>query len=201
MLKVWLIRHGMTEGNRYGRYIGITDEPLCPEGRERLKEVIYPVPQRVYTSPLTRCRETSEILFPGMPLHVIPELAECNFGDFENKNYKELSGNKDYQAWIDSNGTLPFPGGESREQFRARSIRGFEQAVMECIREENTSIALVIHGGTIMNIMDEYAVPARSFYEWQVKNGRGYLAELDTEKWKSGTREIRLCDAVMEGCV
>lgn len=199
MLKVWLIRHGMTEGNRFGRYIGTTDESLCPEGRELLEHVSYPVPQKVYTSPMLRCRETSAIFFSGMPLCVIRELSECDFGDFENKNYKELSGNTDYQAWIDSNGTLPFPGGESREQFRARSIKGFEQVVMECIHEEITFIALVVHGGTIMNLMDEYAVPARSFYEWHVKNGGGYLVELDTEKWQNGRLEFRLCDAVMEG--
>ncbi|MDO4306221.1 MAG: histidine phosphatase family protein [Eubacteriales bacterium] len=199
MIKFWLIRHGMTEGNRHGRYIGVTDEPLCPEGRSMLDDVSYPVPQMVFSSPLIRCRETAGILFPEKEPYVIMELAECDFGDFENKNYKELSGNAEYQAWIDSNGTLPFPGGESRAEFRARSLTGFEKAVQECIREHVACAALVIHGGTIMNIMEEYGSPARSFYEWHVKNGGGYLVELDETEWQNGRRRLNLYDTVMEG--
>ena len=30
MLKLYMIRHGMTYGNTQGRYIGTTDEPLLP---------------------------------------------------------------------------------------------------------------------------------------------------------------------------
>ena len=116
MIKIWLIRHGMTEGNRHQRYIGVTDEPLCPEGIERLKNITYPKPQAIFVSPLRRCQETAEILFPGQKVRIIDQLAECNFGEFENKNYKELSDDPRYQAWIDSNGIMAFPGGESKEE-------------------------------------------------------------------------------------
>ena len=30
--KLHFIRHGMTDGNRTGRYVGRTDVPLCQEG-------------------------------------------------------------------------------------------------------------------------------------------------------------------------
>ena len=128
MIKLWLIRHGKTEGNKLARYIGTTDEPLCQEGTGFLKKMDYPEVQDIYVSPLKRCVQTAEILFPGKPVHIIEELAECDFGEFENKNYKELEGNAKYQAWIDSNGTLPFPGGESREAFKSRNLRGFRQS-------------------------------------------------------------------------
>ena len=199
MLKIWLIRHGMTMGNRYGRYIGATDEPLCREGREALAGMSYPTPEAVYASPLLRCTQTAEILFPGKPLQIIDDLSECDFGDFENKNYRELSGNPDYQAWIDSGGTLPFPGGESREAFRRRSLRGFERAVNDCIQKGRNKAALVIHGGTIMNVMEEYASVRRSFYDWHVKNGGGYLVEAAEKDWLSGYRELHLRDSYMEG--
>ena len=102
MIKLWLIRHGKTEGNKLSRYIGTTDEPLCQEGTEFLHKMDYPKVQAVYVSPLKRCVQTAEILFPGEPVHIIEELAECDFGEFENKNYKELEGNPHYQEWIDS---------------------------------------------------------------------------------------------------
>ena len=77
MIKLWLIRHGKTEGNKLSRYIGTTDEPLCQEGTEFLHKMDYPKVQAVYVSPLKRCVQTAEILFPGEPVHIIEELSEC----------------------------------------------------------------------------------------------------------------------------
>ena len=131
--------------------------------------------------------------------HIIEELSECDFGEFENKNYKELDGNADYQAWVDSNGMLPFPGGESREEAKRRNLTGFDKAVTRCIRRGTSQAALVIHGGTIMNIMEEYAQIPRSFYEWHVKNGGGYEVELDENLWQKNRKELILKSSVMEG--
>ena len=166
MLKLLLIRHGETEGNKRKRYIGKkTDEPLCQEAGEMLEKLKYPMVQAVYASPMIRCTQTAGILFPEKKLNIIDELAECDFGEFENKNYLELDGNENYQAWIDSGGLLPFPGGESREEFKRRNVIGFQKAVNSCIRKEIKSAALVVHGGTIMNIMEEYADEKRPFYD------------------------------------
>ena len=194
MLKIWLIRHGMTEGNRYQRYIGVTDEPLCEEGRELLRKFTYPKPQAVFVSSLKRCLETAAILFDDPKVRIIDQLAECDFGEFENKNYKELSGDPRYQEWIDSNGILAFPGGESKEECAVRNLEGFQRAVTACIREEITEAALVVHGGTIMNIMEQYALPKKEFYEWHVGNGCGYLVELDPVLWKKDRRNLRLLE-------
>lgn len=182
-----------------GRYIGVTDEPLCREGREFLEKMSYPAAEYIYVSPMKRCLETAQILFPGKNFHIIDELSECNFGDFENKNYKELADNPDYQIWVDSGCELPIPNGESREAFKHRSITGFQKAVSGCIRNGVTEAALVVHGGTIMNIMEEYADRDRPFYEWHVKNGGGYEVELDTDLWKRNKREIILVSSVLEG--
>lgn len=194
MLKIWLIRHGMTEGNRHQRYIGITDEPLCAEGREALSRLQYPQPQILFASPLIRCQETAQILFPEKNICTIDQLSECNFGDFENKNYKELSGDPRYQAWIDSNGIMAFPGGETKEECASRNLEGFRKAVSLCIRNEITDAAMVVHGGTIMNIMEQYAVPRKTFYEWHVGNGCGYQVELDPVLWEKGTKSLRVLE-------
>lgn len=191
MTELFLIRHGKTYGNTLGRYIGTTDESLCAEGREalvRLREEAYGAlqPGIVYASPLKRCFETAQILFPGMSCTLVPELRECDFGEFESKNYQELSGNPAYQAWIDSGGTLPFPGGESRENFERRCREGFLKVLGE-LREKKGPAALVVHGGTIMSILSAYAEQKEDFYHWQVKNGEGFRALWD-EGDKGGIR-------------
>lgn len=189
MMKIYLIRHSMTEGNRWKRYIGTTDEELCEEGIELLKGKEYPEAQRIYTSPMKRCRQTAQMIYPGQPSLVIKELAECDFGLFENKNYQELSGCVQYQEWIDSNGTLPFPKGESRETFIKRSLQGFQRAIEQCRESGLHTVAFVVHGGTIMSIMEQYAYPQGGYYDYQVGNGEGY--ELILEDDDSGDDWIR----------
>lgn len=171
---VYLIRHSMTAGNLKKRYIGRTDEPLCEEGILYLEQRMYPQAERLYVSPMKRCIQTAECIYPGQMAHVVQEFAECDFGIFENKNYLELSDCPEYQAWIDSGGELPFPGGESKERFRRRSVRGFELVLDECKRLGVRSAALVVHGGTIMSIMERYGFPAGTYYGYQVGNGEGY---------------------------
>lgn len=188
MAELLLIRHGKTAGNLLGRYIGSrTDEPLCDEGREGLAGKQMPEVERLYVSPMKRCVETAEILWPGFDrkkMQKVTDLRECDFGDFENKNYKELSGNGDYQAWIDSNGTLPFPNGESMDAFKSRCLEAFARIVEEVSGAEQEWIAsgktgifragIVVHGGTIMAILEQYGYPKAAYFDYQVKNGCGY---------------------------
>lgn len=186
-MKIYMIRHSITAGNLKKRYIGRTDEPLCQEGIRLLKGRRYPEAERIYVSPRKRCIETAELIYPGQSVQVIHELAECDFGIFENKNYLELSDCPEYQAWIDSGGELPFPNGESKEEFRRRSIRGFEDAIAMCRRENVESVAFVVHGGTIMSIMEKYASPAGTYYDYQLGNGEGYeLTMVDVRSGDSG---------------
>ena len=90
MIKIAMIRHGKTYGNTLGRYIGVTDEPLCEEGKKELEQRTMDTVELLFVSPLKRCLETADILYPYAKQVKIPEFAECNFGEFENKNYQEL---------------------------------------------------------------------------------------------------------------
>ena len=194
MLKLFLLRHSQTEGNKKKRYIGVTDEPLCQEGIDLLKRAVYPRAQAVFVSPMRRCVQTAGILYPDCGLHIIEELRECDFGEFENKSYLELSDNENYQRWVDSGGMLPFPKGESREEFQRRTLRGFQGAVACCMKNHWEEAALVIHGGSIMNILEAYGIPQKEFYQWQVDNGCGYQVEVDYYLWKKGKRSLHVID-------
>lgn len=168
-MRIHLIRHGKTAGNLEKRYIGVTDEPLCPEGIAELLEKRYPDCELVIASPMKRCIETARLIYPNREIVTCADLSECDFGDFEGKNYIELSGNADYQRWIDSGGTLPFPNGESREKFKKRCVRGFDEMVRRY--SERESISFVVHGGTIMAVMERYGGMGRGFYDYQIGNG------------------------------
>lgn len=186
-MNIYFIRHGKTKGNEESRYIGTTDEKLSKKGKQQLKEKlqksIYPKAAYIYVSPMKRCMETAELLYPGQEKIVCKDFRETDFGAFEGKNYEELKENPQYQAWIDSNGTLPFPGGESREEFTKRCIRQFEAIIHAHIRQgRQGDIAFVVHGGTIMAIMEHFAIPKKSYYDWQIKNGEMMVTELVVEE-------------------
>ena len=173
MIRMYLIRHGSTPGNRERRYIGRTEEDLCEEGILALKGQEAPEVQRIYASPMRRCIQTAKILYPGRAQVKIEEFRECDFGSFEGKNYQDLSGDPVYQAWIDSGGTLGFPGGEEPGGFRRRCVEGFDKVLEDCRRDGIETAALIVHGGTIMSIMEAYARPKGSYYDFQVGNGEG----------------------------
>lgn len=181
-MEIYLIRHGKTEGNLRGRYIGTTDESLCEKGRRELLQTadvwrLQEIP-KVIVSPMRRCLQTAEILFPHHTYEICEDLRECAFGRFENKNYQELSDNPAYQRWIDSNGTLPFPDGEAPEAFRRRCCAAFAEEIRRLSDEEEVCAAFVVHGGTIMSILERYAAEEKSFYDWHVGNGEGYRLEV-----------------------
>lgn len=189
-MKIYLIRHGETKGNSLKRYIGVTDEPILQETYLKLKCLEYPQVEAVFESPMLRCRQTGEAIYPGIPVRIIEEFAECNFGKFENKSWMDMADDPEYQAWVDSNGLMPFPEGECLVDFQKRCCRGFERAVSECMRKKIENVAMVVHGGTIMSIMDRYMVPHRAYFDWAVKNGCGYEIEIEPTLWTSSRREI-----------
>lgn len=173
-MKIVFIRHGATAGNLEGRYVGRTDEGLSGGGRAEISRLVAPVVERVSVSPMRRCLETAVCLYPGANPIIVPDFRECDFGDFEYKSYAELNGNAEYQAWIDSGGALPFPGGESREAFSARCVRAFGALVRGASFE---SLAIIAHGGTIMAIFESYVDAKRDYFDWRIKNGEMIFAE------------------------
>lgn len=184
-MELYLIRHGKTQGNLEGRYIGTTDEHLCPQGiaelQSKKENACYPeAVEALAVSPLLRCRETASLIFPGQKQQVTAELRETDFGLFENKNYEELQHEPAYQRWLDSNGTLPFPEGESHDGFLNRCAKAFDKLVQVWADQKIETGALVVHGGTIMAILS-HLIPS-SFYDWQVQNGDGFRLVISQEQ-------------------
>lgn len=141
---------------------------------------VYPAAACVAASPLERCRQTAELLYPGQAPCVFDQFREMDFGAFEGHNYEELKADARYQAWIDSNGTLPFPQGEQRTVPEA-VCGGFCELLKEMWTRERSlsSLALVVHGGTIMALLDAFA--EGSYYDYQCANAKGYKGRLSVE--------------------
>ena len=182
-ITLYIIRHGATKSNKRHAYLGNTNEPLSNEGGEQIffynEAGRYPEEKDnllIFSSPMLRCLQTKDILYPDTRAILLPEWKEIDFGRFEGKNYQDLNGDPDYQRWIDSGGVTAFPGGESRDEFVKRSMAGLEWCI-ECMEDyKQKSAVCIVHGGTIMAIMS--SLTGGDYYDYQVKNGQGYEIEL-----------------------
>lgn len=186
-MKVYFIRHGATRGNREHRYVGRTDEAILSEEWNALKEMGEELGQMdgVFVSPLLRCVQSAKALFglKEQEFEIVEDFRELDFGAFEYKNYQELNGNLDYQRFIDSGGTIAFPEGEEPETFKARCRRAFEQCMEKAHDQKWEKVAFVVHGGTIMAILETYGLPKQGYFEYQVKNGNGFAGEVIQGKY------------------
>lgn len=201
-INLTLIRHGKTPSNREHRYLGVTEEALSGEGRKQLEILaekdILKKPWLLFISPMLRCQESAGILFPGRKAYPIEEWREMNFGTYEGKNYEDLKNDSYYQKWIDSNGTLPFPEGESQQEYIKRCHRGLlaatkiiqkEIAENQMTESQPRNITAVVHGGTIMALL--HILAGGNYFDYQVKNGGGYCCKLRLcgEEWKLDSLE------------
>ena len=208
-MKVVLIRHGKTPGNLEKRYVGRTDEALSETGRKELAKKAaagsYPVIDRLILSPMLRCRQTAEILFGREAVQtalIKEDLREMDFGQFEYKNYEELNGDPAYQEYLDAGGFRDFPDGERLKDFEKRCVLSFQEA-LKIIETKNMSgrtalpdkagaseeepwkepvVGAVLHGGTIMAIMNRLCTQKKNYFDWMLDNGAFYLCEWDGEK-------------------
>lgn len=177
-LKIHIIRHGMTDANILGQYIGSrTDMPLSPQGVEELRllreNMDYPIIERLYSSPMMRCKQTAGILYPDNSINVIDKLREYDFGDFEGKTAHQLEGYPSFADWTSGKISAP-PGGESNEDFVKRICVGFNEIVCDMLERGLSNAAVIMHGGAIMMLLAATAVPRKRPVEWTSDNGRGY---------------------------
>lgn len=194
-LKIHLIRHGATDANYDGRYIGCkTDLPLAPEGLNELRllkdDIDYPEIERLYSSPMLRCRQTGAVLYPDFEPVTVEELKEYDFGSFENKTAAELESNPSFIPWTSGRLSAP-PGGEDNSGFIKRICVGFNKIVLDMIEGGLTESAVIMHGGAIMMLLGVSAVPRNKPVEWTADNGRGYSVRVTPSLYhKSGVIEV-----------
>ncbi len=180
-MELILIRHGMTEGNKEKRFIGVTDEPLAPEGKDLARRTAHALPavEHVYRSPLLRCAQTAALLWPGVEDTVIGGLRETDFGPFEGRNHEELKDDPLYQRWVAAWGTGEFTVGESEESVRARACAGLARVLEDARAKGFSQVGVVSHGGTLRTLMWEYGYPAREkYYDWAFPNCGGYRVSI-----------------------
>lgn len=137
MVKIILIRHGESKGNREGLFRGRHDFPLTQNGisqaealQRELKDVNI---DAIYSSPLRRAYDTAKIVAAPHNIDVIIDESFNNIslGEWESKpkeyireHYPDL-----WQIWITEPEKLRFPNIEPLDMVMKRSVKRLKELV------------------------------------------------------------------------
>ena len=185
--RISVLRHGQTEANEKGVYIGTTDLPLSGKGAgelcAKMDEMDYPAVHKVYCSPLRRCTETAEILFPYTDMTVVDDLRELELGEFENKSVDELINKKEYKEWLRGGRDSRPPQGESLNEMTARIYSALHNIIIDMMNNGITHSAIITHGGIISNMLSCFGLPKYDPKYLNADFGEGFEIIVTAQMW------------------
>ena len=141
---IYFIRHGETDYNKAFRFQGHLDIPLNATGLMQANKALENSKilhfDKIYCSPLTRAKQTAEIInsFHNLPIIEDDRLKEIYMGSLQGRCFKDLTKQEQDFAF-----TKPeYFGGESHDELCLRVIEFFKE-----IENTNEDILIVSHGG------------------------------------------------------
>ena len=164
-VKLFLIRHGESDGNAQRKFSGFQDVDLTEKGiwqakrlAYRLKDVLVDI---VYCSDLKRARHTAEIIFKARGIDIIsnPKFREINFGAWEGYTFEEIKekfgyGDEFNHLMENIKPEAAIPQGESLVNLNDRVMAELSNILKNHEKtDKDKTIALVCHGGTIRVIL------------------------------------------------
>lgn len=169
MRTIYLIRHGIPEGEeRERKLIGVTDPPLSLKGKREIEKlgIYFGKKQRlfrIFTSPLSRCIATTEIIAEKMSeagmwvekTEMCGEFREINLGRWENLTAEEIR--EKYPKQYEERGRRIWmyrtPEGETFQEVADRFMSALNDIRKRCDEETNLGdgpdILAVAHAGVI----------------------------------------------------
>ena len=154
--RVILVRHGETAGQSSIRYYGATDVPLSDEGRDQVRAARARIRgetfEAVWASTLCRSWESAKIIAPGHPVQLEANFREIDFGDWEGLTAEEIAvvDPAGYARWQKEGLGFTFPGGEARDQLRARVALGLERIRASGVE----SVLVAVHKGVVRALLE-----------------------------------------------
>lgn len=161
-MKIYMIRHGETDWNKERKLQGQVDIPLNAFGRHLAEETapaLKDIPfSAVYTSPLSRAKETAELVMAGrqVPLIEEPRIVEMGFGEYEGLCCNEDGWNipdPDFRNFFDAPEKYQPPrGGETFRQVSDR-LESFLKELLGNQKLRDKTVLLSTHGAALCGIL------------------------------------------------
>lgn len=191
--RLLLVRHGVTDWNREGRWQGRLDPPLSADGRGEARLLAARVladpslrPARILSSTLGRAAQTAEAIGAALGLAVEPDarLMEIGAGEWEGRTHAELEAvdAARYRAWRSQEDDARPPGGEPLEDVVAR-VHGL---LGEIVPGGGPWPAMLVSHGGILRVIASVLLdlPGRSMWNLDVDNASIAAVTLIDGRWR-----------------
>lgn len=154
LTRIFLIRHGETEWNATGRLQGTSNVQLSAVGVHQAQLLAQHAPfhtaDAIYSSDLIRARATAEILAKrfNLKMHIMLELRETNFGEWEGQSIRTLAEDldSDFEKFFNAPELCRPPHGETFVECQARMVSAIQKIITA---NEGKRIIVVSHGAAI----------------------------------------------------
>lgn len=174
---LYIMRHGKTDWNLKYKLQGSTDIPLNEEGRVMAKNAgveYYNVHFDVcYVSPLSRAKETAELVLKGrnIPIIVDERLKEMSFGEYEGvENSFQIPDCPINVLFQHPENYKAIGGAESLEELYSRT-GGFIREIIEPDLERGLDILIVGHGAMNLSIVCQIKnIPIEDFWSTGIEH-------------------------------
>lgn len=152
--RIYLVRHGESEGNKRRSFLGHTDLPITELGHrqaEAAAEYLKDVPfDAIYSSDLLRAYMTAEHIAEKKDMSIIadPMMREIYAGEWEDQLFDDLlvKFEKDFSVWKNDIGASRCTGGESFVELYNRIIPEITRIARE---NEGQTICIATHATPI----------------------------------------------------
>jgi probable phosphoglycerate mutase len=160
--KILLVRHGQTQSNANGFYMGRSDEDMNEAGYaqvRRLSSRLAGLPiSSIHTSPLLRANATANVLAEPHSLEPSPlaDLTEIHIGEWQGLHTDEVRRRwpEILSAWRNDPSEVTIPGGESLFEVTDRAIRAFK----DIVRAQEGKQSVIVTHEVIIKVVVAYVL-------------------------------------------
>lgn len=178
MVKLYVARHGETDFNREGRYLGRMDVPLNSAGRRQAQQLAKKMEKVnigvIYCSPLKRTLETAEFIKKdhGGEIIIDHNFIERSVGVYEGMTITEIK-DKYYELYK-KDITRIF----DKAPPKGETINGVEERVFSSLNkikdQDDTSSIMIVTHSFVAKVINKYFnsdITNKEFFDFKLING------------------------------
>ena len=172
-MHLYIARHGETNANAEGRYLGALDIALNAKGQAQAEELRAKLPPKIdaaFVSPLLRAQQTAQIMFRDEPRQTIGGFRERNVGVFEGLTQRQAR--EQYPSLWSQNITRQWNAAPTHGESIADVVSRVGAQLNALIDAYSGKVVvLVAHGFVSKTIRALARQDFSDFFDWQLGNG------------------------------
>ncbi|HPK86915.1 MAG TPA: histidine phosphatase family protein [Atribacterota bacterium] len=170
--RIILVRHGECQGNREGLFRGRSDFPLNENGFIQAKELGTELrkfePVKIFTSPLSRAKETARIISKQchIEIEICEEMNNIKLGPWEDKAKDFIARQypEQWAIWLSEPEKLVLTGMETLDEVQQRARKGLNNIIKN---HAGDTVIIISHRAVLKPLIASCLEMAKPYF-WRI---------------------------------